>query len=415
MVYMLYPSGGMIRTCLMLAAAGTTGCMVGSNGADDGRSSTDDAVAAVSPATKQLRYAEIRDRARAAGIDNAFLLAGIANDETNLAMCWSEATWACQGPASPDCGGGPVIAGSADGPCSARQGGLGMFQFDAGTFDDTLARYSPDVLTVAGQTVHAIDYAVWMVQASAYTTNAETEQKARDWINRFDPSNPTLRDQWIKTVVRYYNGCQPGWSCWNARYQTYSDGYHLAIDEPGGLDFWSSGGTRCGDSPAVVGEIERKYLALGGCGSLLGAPVTDERGTPDGVGRYSVFVEGSIYWTPQTGAFEVHGKIRDAWAALGWEAGELGYPITDETGTPDGIGRYNVFQGGSIYWSPSTGAHEVHGRIRDAWADLGWEAGELGYPIADTVTVTDGLRSDFQRGSITWIESTDQISITRTP
>jgi uncharacterized protein with LGFP repeats len=25
----------------------------------------------------------------------------------------------------------------------------------------------------------------------------------------------------------------------------------------------------------------------------------------------------------------------------------LGYPVTDETGTPDGHGRYNHFQGGT--------------------------------------------------------------------
>src|SRR4029077_4402804 len=107
---------------------------------------------------KVQRYTAIRDAASARGLGNAFLLAGIANDETNLAMCWSEATWACQGPNSPDCGGGPVIAGSADGPCSAQQGGLGMFQFDAGTYADTINRYGTDVLTVAGQTTHAIDY-----------------------------------------------------------------------------------------------------------------------------------------------------------------------------------------------------------------------------------------------------------------
>jgi hypothetical protein len=65
---------------------------------------------ALSVAQKQPRYVHIRDTARAHGLGNAYLLAGIANDETGLAMCWSEATWACQGPASPDCGGGPVTS-----------------------------------------------------------------------------------------------------------------------------------------------------------------------------------------------------------------------------------------------------------------------------------------------------------------
>ena len=51
----------------------------------------------------------------------------------------------------------------------------------------------------------------------------------------------------------------------------------------------------------------------------------------------------------------------------------LGYPVTDETITPDGRGRYNHFQYGSIYWTPFTAAHETHGAIRERWASLGWD------------------------------------------
>jgi LGFP repeat-containing protein len=364
---------------------------------------------------RTARYTVIRNSAAARGIRNAYLFAGIANTETNLAQCWSEATWACQGPSSPDCGGGPVIAGAADGPCSAQQGGLGMFQFDAGTFGDTLRVYGSSVLTVDGQIGSAIAYVTNMVKISAYTTNAETDAKALAWINNFDPNNATLRDQWIKTVLRYYNGCQPTWSCWSPRYQTYTDGYNLAIDEPGGLGFWAATGTSCNGSPVTVGRIDEKYRALGGCSSFLGAPTTPELGTPDGIGRYSVFQNGSIYWSPSTGAFEVHGLVRDRWAQLGWEAGFVGYPLTDETPTPDGAGRYNVFQGASIYWSPSTGAHEVHGWIRDKWRDLGWEAGVLGYPTSDEYSVAEGRRSDFQHGSILFHAQDGTVTVQTTP
>nr|HEX4318274.1 hypothetical protein [Kofleriaceae bacterium] len=413
----------MTRTTLTALLFTTTigGCMVGQDA--DPPAPAGATHPALSSSAKLPRYTGIRDAASAAGVSNAYLLAGIANDETGLAMCWSEATWACQGPSSPDCGGGPVIAGAADGPCSDDQGGLGMFQFDAGTFTDTLNKYGQSVLTVAGQTQAAIDYAVWMVKVSDFTTNAETDDKARAWINNFDPNNAQLVDQWISTVVEYYNGCQPGWSCWDARYQTYSQGFQLAISEPGGLGFWSAGGgggggggggVTCGSSPAVVGAIATKYQQLGGCTSVLGVPTAAEQGTPDGVGRYSVFTTGSIYWTAQTGAFEVHGNIRDEWKAVGWEAGILGYPVSDETATPDGVGRYNVFQSGSIYWTPDTGAHEVHGSIRDAWATAGWEAGELGYPTTDEYAVTGGRRNDFQHGSITWDSASGQTSITTT-
>ena len=369
-------------------------------------------VAELTLAEKLPRYAVIRDSAQARGIRTGYLLAGIANTETGLAHCWSEATWACQGPPSPDCGGGPVIAGSADGPCSIREGGLGMFQFDAGTFDDTLGRYGNHVLTVDGQIGAAIDYVVNMVKNSAYTTNAETDELARRWLNHFDVHDEVLRDQWVKTVLRYYNGCRPEWSCWAPRYTTYSDGMWAAINDPGGLAYWSEEvGTRCGDSPMTVGAIDEKYRSLGGCSSVLGAPVTEERGTPDGIGRYNEMEHGAIYWTLAIGAHELHGSIHAKWASLGWETSVLGYPVTDELVTADGVGRYNHFERGSIYWSPATGTAEVHGAIHDAWADSGWELGPLGYPTSDEYATDEGSRSDFEHGSILWDAATDSVSV----
>src|SRR5205814_734246 len=126
-----------------------------------------------------------------------------------------------------------------------------------------------------------------------------------------------------------------------------------------------------------------KYNSLGGSNSFLGQPITYQQTCPDGIGKYNHFQGGSIYWTPATGAWSIHGAIRDKWAALGWETSFLGYPTTDETGAPDGVGRFNHFQGGSIYWSPATGAWSVHGAIHDKWASLGWEQGYSGYPVND--------------------------------
>lgn len=154
----------------------------------------------------------------------------------------------------------------------------------------------------------------------------------------------------------------------------------------------------------VHGLIRARWSSLGWERSFLGYPLTDETATPDGIGRYNHFQGGSIYWSPSTGAWEVHGSIRGKYSALGWERSFLGYPLTNETITPDGIGRFNHFQGGSIYWTPGTGAWEVHGDIRGQWAALGWERSALGYPISDEMTVYGGLGriSHFQRGSIYW-------------
>ena len=154
----------------------------------------------------------------------------------------------------------------------------------------------------------------------------------------------------------------------------------------------------------VHGLIRARWASLGWERSFLGYPTNDETATPDGTGRYNHFQGGSIYWHPSTGAWEVHGSIRARWSSLGWERSFLGYPLTNETTTPDGAGRYNHFQGGSIYWHPTTGAWEVHGLIRQHWASLGWEKSFLGYPISNELVVFGGAGriSHFQRGSIYW-------------
>ena len=92
--------------------------------------------------------------------------------------------------------------------------------------------------------------------------------------------------------------------------------------------------------------------------------------------------------------------------------GFLGFPKTDEMVTPDRIGRYNHFTGGSIYWTPATGAHEVHGLIRDRWAALGWERSRLGYPTTDEYGVTFGRKNTFQRGEIFWNSWNRTLSVT---
>jgi hypothetical protein len=116
-----------------------------------------------------------------------------------------------------------------------------------------------------------------------------------------------------------------------------------------------------GETHEVHGAIRDKYSRFGSSEGGLGYPVSDETGTPDGKGRFNHFEQGSIYWHPSTGAFEVHGAIRDRWATLGWERSWLGYPTSDELDLGDGQGgRVSAFQNGSIYWWPDTGARDIN-------------------------------------------------------
>lgn len=60
----------------------------------------------------------------------------------------------------------------------------------------------------------------------------------------------------------------------------------------------------------------------------------------------------------------------------------LGYPTSDVGWPLNNGGKYQLFQGGAIVWSPATGAHESTGPIRAAWQSTGFENGRLGYPPA---------------------------------
>src|SRR5207302_340115 len=121
------------------------------------------------------------------------------------------------------------------------------------------------------------------------------------------------------------------------------------------------------------------------------ATVTDHSTSPQSTSQLmSVAVSPPLptncttYSSLATGSHQVCGAILAKYQSLGGPAGFLGYPTTDETGTPDGIGRFNHFaNGGSIYWTPNIGAWSIHGAIRAKWASLGWERSCLGYPVSD--------------------------------
>jgi uncharacterized protein with LGFP repeats len=146
--------------------------------------------------------------------------------------------------------------------------------------------------------------------------------------------------------------------------------------------------------------IHSVYLAYGGAAGVLGLPIGDEeeaigarspgrrrhyRGTVHGVvngisapaGRHRMascnrpsdaqgVVESTISWSARTGAHVVHGEIRDLWLQMGAESGDLGYPISSEEPTSDGRGRQSRFEFGEIKWYPESGAVVSSSRPLDA-------------------------------------------------
>lgn len=193
---------------------------------------------AVSAAVRRERAELIRDSAAAKGVTNGVLFAGIGQAETGLAHCNSEVGYGCPGPASSTCGGAPILAGGADGPCSAEQGGLGMFQFDSGTYSQTLATYGPDVLTIEGNAGFAVEFMIERIILSTHVDNVDTREQAIAFINSVEPNGANW-NAWLTSVTHYYNGCSPtGCSIFDSRYQGYRSATMLVLDEFGG-DFWN--------------------------------------------------------------------------------------------------------------------------------------------------------------------------------
>ncbi|MDQ1923562.1 LGFP repeat-containing protein [Massilia pseudoviolaceinigra] len=158
----------------------------------------------------------------------------------------------------------------------------------------------------------------------------------------------------------------------------------------------------------VFGVIGEKWAQTGRAAGPLGIPTSGEIPTYDGIGRFRNFAGGIVSWHPETGAHIVWGLIGERWLQIGRE--QFGYPITDESPTADGRGRYNHFRAiqlpgkpeASIHWSPASGAHETYGAIRDKWASMGWETSHLGYPVDAERDHAGGRLQRFQGGSLFW-------------
>ena len=169
----------------------------------------------------------------------------------------------------------------------------------------------------------------------------------------------------------------------------------------------------------TVGPIAARYVAVGAEAGPLGFPTSAPLALPGG-GRASRFERGRISWRAATGAFEVRAPLWQLYERLGAETGVLGYPLTGTTGVAGGL--VNRFERGRISWSPATGAHAVLGPIAVRYAQLGGEAGALGFPVGEQRIERPApgpfrrpgavpvVRSDFQNGSLVLDSRTGVVS-----
>ncbi|HEX3230721.1 MAG TPA: LamG-like jellyroll fold domain-containing protein [Pyrinomonadaceae bacterium] len=152
-----------------------------------------------------------------------------------------------------------------------------------------------------------------------------------------------------------------------------------------------------------LGCVDSKYLDLQGAAGPLGAPVGPEQ--PVGRGRMRSYSGADIFWSPERGAHVVQGAILAHYRRLGGPSSVLGFPLTDEEARPTVGARVSIFESGAIYWTPTDGTHEVHGEIFLHYSLVGGAVGPLGLPISDELTGV-GQRSEFKGGTIFWSPDT---------
>ena len=164
------------------------------------------------------------------------------------------------------------------------------------------------------------------------------------------------------------------------------------------------------DPVAGLSPITQRWRTLGGSASVLGAPIGVEKTGPIAGSRMQQFQRGAIYWSAATGAHDVYGDIYARYASLSpTNLAGIGLPTSGEKDGPFAGSRMNSFQRGGIYWSATTGAHDVYGDIYARYASLSPQnlAG-IGLPTSgETNGPLPGSRMNgFQRGGIYWSATT---------
>lgn len=160
------------------------------------------------------------------------------------------------------------------------------------------------------------------------------------------------------------------------------------------------------------GAIAAWYYGIDGIRGVLGVPTQVEMDAQLG-GRFQQFANGIMIWHPNTGAHAIHGDILDRFWATGGECA-WGFPTMDEmqTGSPSPVtgeqGRYQYFEMPNtdakalMLWTPSTGAHVVHGAIRDYFGNHGLEA-HFGFASSDELLWRGiGRKQQFEQYTLFW-------------
>ena len=115
--------------------------------------------------------------------------------------------------------------------------------------------------------------------------------------------------------------------------------------------------------------------------------------------RSSWFRFGTGSTAPTPAATTDNSAISARWRAIGGYHSILGGPKAAERAA--GNGRVRVFKHGRIYWSASTGAHELYKKVLRGYLRRGGAAGRLGFPLTSPHRVGRKVQATFEHGTLT--------------
>jgi hypothetical protein len=126
-----------------------------------------------------------------------------------------------------------VVIGNADASCD--DGGMGLFQLDAGKQADTIAKYGAGVVELDGNIDDGLAHLLDDVAACGLATDAAS---AVTWMNGALHGTADY-DTWFTCVARQYNGCRSERGCDEAkRAGQYKDATESVAREFG-LTYWT--------------------------------------------------------------------------------------------------------------------------------------------------------------------------------
>nr|BFF09630.1 hypothetical protein GCM10025699_09330 [Microbacterium flavescens] len=157
-------------------------------------------------------------------------------------------------------------------------------------------------------------------------------------------------------------------------------------------------------------EILAHWLLLGAADGFLGLPRYSQISIVGGA--YAEFAGGRIYWSPGTGAHEVHGAILQRMLRdhpVG--ASPWGFPTTDESVVAsDAQARVSLFERGAIYWRPDIGAVALSGDFLAHW-NVNGGLGRYGMPTSEVQKDAGGRGLSWQTFASGVLAKTDQTGV----